>query len=199
MTTNWPAMSIAEAHALLTAPGSPLEMETVVIRGRPTRTWKNAPPTLRDVFIAGRAHDDKIFLVHEDERVSFEAFARATLKLAAQLRADGVVKGDRIAVVMRNLPEWPVAFFAASLCGAIVTPLNAWWTGAELEYGLSDSGTRVLLVDADPQGTALTADHARILAAEQRLRDRDALGEGRAAERQQEFRGAALRTRVRIQ
>ena len=149
MTTNWPAMSIAEAHALLTAPGSPLEMETVVIRGRPTRTWKNAPPTLRDVFIAGRAHDDKIFLVHEDERVSFEAFARATLKLAAQLRADGVVKGDRVAVVMRNLPEWPVAFFAATLCGAIVTPLNAWWTGAELEYGLSDSGTKVLLVDAE--------------------------------------------------
>jgi long-chain acyl-CoA synthetase len=149
MTTNWPAMSIAEAHALLTAPGSPLEMETVVIRGRPTRTWKNAPPTLRDVFVAGRAHDDKIFLVHEDERVSFEAFARATLKLAAQLKADGVVKGDRVAVVMRNLPEWPVAFFAASLCGAIVTPLNAWWTGAELEYGLSDSGTKVLLVDAE--------------------------------------------------
>ncbi|TFU01234.1 long-chain fatty acid--CoA ligase [Polymorphobacter arshaanensis] len=149
MTTNWPAMSIAEAHALLTAPGMPLEMETVVIRGRPTRTWKNAPPTLRDVFIAGRAHDDKIFLVHEDERVSFEAFARATLRLAAQLQADGVVKGDRVAVVMRNLPEWPVAFFAATLCGAIVTPLNAWWTGAELEYGLSDSGTKVLLVDAE--------------------------------------------------
>ena len=145
----WPAMSIAEAHALLTAPGQPFEMEEVLIRGRPVRTWKNAPPTLRDVFVAGRAHGDKVFLVLDDERVTFDAFSRATLKLAAQLQADGVGKGDRVAVVMRNLPEWPVAFFAASLVGAIVTPLNAWWTGGELEYGLTDSGTKVLLIDAE--------------------------------------------------
>ena len=145
----WPAMSIAQAHALLTAPGQPFEMETRDIRGIPTRTWKNAPPTLRDVFLAGRAHGDRVFLVHDDERVTFAAFARATATLAAQLIADGVEKGDRVAVVMRNLPEWPVAFFAAQLCGAIVTPLNAWWTGRELEYGLSDSATKVLLIDAE--------------------------------------------------
>ncbi|MFZ4690442.1 MAG: class I adenylate-forming enzyme family protein [Polymorphobacter sp.] len=147
LPANFPAMSIAQAHALLTAPGSPLEMETVTIRGLPVRTWKNAPPTLRDVFLAGRAHGDKIFLVNEEERVSFEQFSRAVLRLAAQLVADGVVKGDRVAVVMRNLPEWPVAFFAATLTGAIVTPLNAWWTGGELEYGLADSGTKVLITD----------------------------------------------------
>jgi long-chain acyl-CoA synthetase len=50
---------------------------------------------------------------------------------------------------MRNLPEWPVAFFAAALAGAIVTPLNAWWTGPELEYALADSSTKVALVDAE--------------------------------------------------
>ena len=146
---NWPAMSIAQAHALLTAVGAPFEMEEVVIRGVPTRTWKNAPPTLRDVFLAGRGHGSRIFIVHEDERVSFEAFSRATLALAAQLAADGVRKGDRVAVVMRNLPEWPVAFFAAQLLGAIVTPLNAWWTGEELEYGLTDSSAKILCVDAE--------------------------------------------------
>ena len=145
--TSFPAMSIAAAHALLTAPGQPLEMETVTIRGLPTRTWKNAPATLRAVFEAGRLHGDKIFLVHEDERVSFEAFARAALRLAAQFTADGLVKGDRVAIVMRNLPEWPVAFFAASIAGAIVTPLNAWWTGGELEYGLQDSGAKFLVAD----------------------------------------------------
>ena len=149
---TWPALSIAQAHALLTAPGAPFEMETHDIRGIPTRTWKNAPPTLRDVFLAGRAHGDRTFLVHDDERVTFEAFARATARLAAQLVADGVAKGDRVAIVMRNLPEWPVAFFAAQLAGAIVTPLNAWWTGGELEYGLSDSGTKLLLIDAERLG-----------------------------------------------
>ena len=50
---------------------------------------------------------------------------------------------------MRNLPEWPVAFFAIASCGAIVTPLNAWWTGAELEYGLADSGAKIAIGDAE--------------------------------------------------
>src|SRR5579859_344831 len=145
----WPAMSIAAAHALLTAPGAPFEMETVTIRGVPTRSWKNAPPSLRAVVEAGRAHGERIFLVHEDERVSFEAFFRAVSALAHALRRQGVAKGDRVAIIMRNLPEWPVAFYAAAALGAIVTPLNAWWTGPELEYGLADSGTKVVIVDAE--------------------------------------------------
>ena len=145
----WPAMSIAQAHALLTAPGAPFEMEAAVINGVPLRVWKNAPPTLRAVAEAGRAHGDRIFLVHEDERVSFEAFFRATAALAHELRRQGVVKGDRVALIMRNLPEWPVAFYAAAALGAIVTPLNAWWTGPELEYGLSDSGAKIAITDIE--------------------------------------------------
>jgi long-chain acyl-CoA synthetase len=145
----WPAMSIAEAHVLLTAPGLPFEMETLVIRGIETRVWKNAPPSLRAVAQAGRAFGERIFLVHEDERVSFEAFFRAVAVLAHRLQAEGIVKGDRVAIIMRNVPEWPVAFYAAASIGAIVTPLNAWWTAPELEYGLTDSGSKVVLVDAE--------------------------------------------------
>ena len=145
----WPAMSIAAAHGLLTAPGSPFEMETMVIRGIETRVWKNLPPTLRAVVEAARAHAEKVFLVHEDERVTFEAFFRAVAALAADFRARGVGKGDRVAIVMRNLPEWPVAFYAAVSLGAIATPLNAWWTGPELEYGLKDSGSKIAVVDAE--------------------------------------------------
>jgi long-chain acyl-CoA synthetase len=143
----WPVMTIKEAHDLLTAPGSRFEMEEKVIRGIPTRVWKNAPPTLRDMFLNGRTFADREFLVYENERATYEAYARATITLAHQLAADGVKKGDRVAVIMRNLPEWPVAFWAGILLGAIVTPLNAWWTGAELEYGLADSGTKVAIVD----------------------------------------------------
>ena len=149
MTNIWPAMSIAQAHALLTAPGAMFEMETVDIRGYPTRTWKNAPASLQHSFAIGRSHGEKIFLVHEAERVSFEAFARAAIHLAAHFRMLGIMQGDRVAIVMRNLPEWPVAFYAAALVGAIITPLNAWWTGAELEYGLTDSGAKLLVADAE--------------------------------------------------
>ena len=157
----WPVMSIAQAHARLTAPGQRFEMEEKVIRGVATRTWKNAPPTLRDVFLNGRAFGAREFLIHEDERVTYEAYARATITLAHRLAADGVRKGDRVAVIMRNLPEWPVAFWAGILLGAIVTPLNAWWTGAELEYGLADSGTKVAIVD--DERLERLADHLKTL------------------------------------
>ena len=145
----WPALSFAEATARLTAPGSPFAVAETPIRGVPTRIWANAPLTLRDVFVAGRAHGQKTFLVYEDERATFEAFGRATLALAADLIRGGVRPGDRVAVAMRNLPEWPVAFFAAILAGAVVTPLNAWWTGPELDHGFLDSGARVAIVDEE--------------------------------------------------
>ena len=148
-TKPWPAMSVAQAHGLLTQPGSPFEMEEAVIRGVKTRVWKNAPPTIRDLFALGRAHGDKGFLVYEDDRATFEAFSRATLAVAAELTRQGVKKGDRVAIIMRNLPEWPAIFFGATIIGAIVTPLNAWWTGPELEYGLVDSGSKVAFVDAE--------------------------------------------------
>ena len=146
---GWPAMSIADAHALLGAPGSPLEIEEVTVRGVTMKAWKNSPPSLRSVVEAGRAHGERIFLVYEDERVSFEAFHRAVANLAKEFAAQGVTKGDRVAIVMRNLPEWVVAFYAGASLGAIVTPLNAWWTGPELEYGLTDSGAKVVVLDAE--------------------------------------------------
>ena len=148
-TKHWPVMTIQEAHALLTRPGSRFETEEAVIRGVRTRVWKNAPPTLRDIFLSGQSFRDREFVVHEDERATYPAFGKAVLALAHQLIADGVRKGDRVAIIMRNLPEWPVAFFAGALIGAIVTPLNAWWTGAELEYGLKDSGAKIAIVDGE--------------------------------------------------
>ncbi|HVZ68415.1 MAG TPA: class I adenylate-forming enzyme family protein [Rhizomicrobium sp.] len=146
---GWPAMSIAQAHALLTQPGSPLEMEEVVIRGIKTRVWKNAPPTIRHLLQIGRTHGNKEFLVYENDRATYESFTRAALAIADELTKQGVRKGDRVALIMRNLPEWPAIFFGAEIIGAIVTPLNAWWTGPELEYGLVDSGSKIAFTDAE--------------------------------------------------
>jgi long-chain acyl-CoA synthetase len=145
---TFPAMSIEDAHALLTsAPQSPFHVEERTVRGVRMKTWKLAPPTLREAFEASAPFASRTFSVYENERVTFGAHRRAVVKLAAQLQADGVRKGDRVALVMRNLPEWTVAFWAGALIGAIVTPLNAWWTGPELEYGLADSGSKVAIVD----------------------------------------------------
>ncbi|MDY1007894.1 MULTISPECIES: class I adenylate-forming enzyme family protein [unclassified Sphingomonas] len=140
-------MSMAETERRLTAPGGKFEMETVTIGGVATRVWKNAPPSLRYLIEAARGHGERVFTIYEDERVTYEATWRAVTTLAAHLRTLGIGPGDRVALAMRNLPEWPVAFFAATAIGAVMVPLNAWWTGAEMAYGLADSGARVLITD----------------------------------------------------
>ncbi len=150
--------SLAEVHAQLTAPGSMFEVAEERIDGVPTRVWKNTPSSLRAVLGNSRLHGEKTFLVYEGERTSFEEHFRAAAHLARILREDwGVEKGDRVAIAMRNYPEWPVAFFGAAAAGAVVVPLNSWWTGEELEYGLQDSGSKVLF--ADPQRAESLAPH----------------------------------------
>ena len=124
-------------------------MEDIVVRGVAMRAWKHGPRTMREVFEIGRGHGDATFLVHEDDRASFEAFARATLKVAAALQEAGVAKGDRVAIAMRNLPEFPVALFATWLVGGIATLVNAWGTGPEIAYMLADSGSRIAFVDGE--------------------------------------------------
>ena len=140
--------SIAEVHAQLTAPGQPFEIDTTEIRGVPSRVWKHAPASLPGILDQSREHGDLDFLVYEGEHWSFERHFHAAAQVAVALRDRyGVRPGDRVAVAMRNLPEWSVAFWGAAAAGAVVVPLNAWWTGSELAYGLRDSGTTVVFVD----------------------------------------------------
>ena len=145
----WPRLSHEQVRAALTAPGAKFEMETVPIRGVATRVWKNSPANLRTLIEASRAHGDRLMTIHEDERVSYEAHFRAVAALAELLVRHGIRPGDRVALAMRNLPEFPAILFAVTAIGAIAVPLNAWWTGDELAYGLSDSGARMLFVDAE--------------------------------------------------
>jgi acyl-CoA synthetase (AMP-forming)/AMP-acid ligase II len=147
---GWPAMTRDEVKAALCAPGMPFEMETVSVDGVQTRVWKNALPNLAVLADHAKASfGDREFVVYEDERVTYAGWHRAVAMLAHALQAHGIKKGDRVALAMRNLPEWPVAFFAAAVIGAIVVPLNAWWTGEELAFGMADSGAMVLICDTE--------------------------------------------------
>jgi len=154
----FPVMSIAQCNAVMTAPGAKFEMEEKVINGIRLRTYKHAPLTLRDVVLNSKQWDFREYLVFEDERITYAAHYKAVVHLARRLREDfGVQKGDRVAVVMRNYPQWAVGFWAALAIGAIATPLNSWWTGEELEYGLADSGAKVAIVD--PEKLERIRDH----------------------------------------
>ncbi|MXO89886.1 class I adenylate-forming enzyme family protein [Pontixanthobacter aquaemixtae] len=146
---GWPAISRDKCREILTAPGERFEMEEVDIRGVTLRTWKNAPPNLRAIALLGQSHGQREFVIYEDDRVTYDAWFRAVATLAHEFKSRGVEKGDRVALAMRNLPEWPVVFFAAVTVGAICVPLNAWWTGPELAYGLENSGTKLLVCDEE--------------------------------------------------
>lgn len=151
---NWPVMSIAQADAALAASETPLKLADGVVEGVSMKVYPGGPPTVPVILqLAEQQFGDRDFLVYEDERVTFSAFTRAVEHFAgALIETYGVEKGDRVAIVMRNYPQWPVAFLAALSIGAIATPLNSWWTGEEVGYGLRDSGAKVAIVDGQLYG-----------------------------------------------
>ena len=143
-------MTRDEAIAAVTGPGGPFEITDAVVGGIPMRVYANAPASMRTILETSRGHGDRDFLVFEDDRLTFERHFQIAAGLANRfVDTYGVQKGDRVAIAMRNYPEWVVSFWAAQAAGAVAVPLNAWWTGAELEYGMRDSGAKVLIADGE--------------------------------------------------
>lgn len=132
----------------LTSSGAPFEIENRCIDQINYRLYKHAPATLAELLDAGRKHGDAEFVIYEGERWSFNTFYRQVDQLAHILVDQFSIKpGERIAIAMRNYPEWMSAFVAAASIGAVVVPLNSWGQAQELEYGLTDSGARLVFCD----------------------------------------------------
>ena len=141
--------------------GDPFEIVEVDVRGVPTKTWRHAPTSLRQIWDASAAHAANDYLVYQDQRLTFGDAHRAVRAVAHWMVTDkGVRQGDRVAIAMRNFPEWAIAFWAATSVGAVVVPLNAWWTGPELAYGIDDSGAVLIL--ADDERAERLAGHADV-------------------------------------
>jgi long-chain acyl-CoA synthetase len=143
--------SYTEIHAALCAPGQFFEIEALDIAGVRTRTWKSAPVNLAQVLEQGAQNaGSRDFIVLGDERMTHERHFDLVNRLASRLVDElGIQKGDRVAIAMRNLPEWSVAFFAVTMIGAIAVPLNAFWNGDELAFAISDCQPRILFADGE--------------------------------------------------
>ncbi|MGQ5702642.1 class I adenylate-forming enzyme family protein [Sandaracinobacteroides sp. A072] len=135
----------------ITAPGGQLAITSAEVRGVTYPVFEAAPPSLRELIAFFLApHADKEFIVYQDERITFAQVQEKAVRIAAMLQDRyGVAKGDRVAIAMRNYPEWVSAFIGAVMLGAVVVPMNAWWQTDELAYGLKDSGTRVVIADEE--------------------------------------------------
>jgi long-chain acyl-CoA synthetase len=138
-----------KAWAELTAPGAPFEIAEVEIRGVPTKTFRNAPPNVRALWLSTAAYADRDYLVYGDERITYAEAHRQVASVVNWLMAQGVRPGDRVAVAMRNYPEWMLVYWACACMGAACVGMNAWWTAAEMAYGLKDSAPKVVFADAE--------------------------------------------------
>lgn len=142
-------VTMAEIREQLTAPGGAFETTAGVVNGIPMKLYANRFGDLGAVARFGLAHGDKEFLVHGDRRITFADFTADANSTSLHLAADaGVGRGDRVAVLSQNNPEWCLAFWGTVNLGAVLVGLNGWWTTDEIIYGLEDSGAKVLVADA---------------------------------------------------
>ncbi len=143
-----PGPSRQEVLAELTGPGQPFELVELPTRRGPHRRFVHAPDTLWDV-VSG-ASSDAEYYVFGDERWTFADTHRRAAALARALVDDhGVVRGDRVAISMRNYPEWIVGMAACAAVGAVAVAVNSMWSAEEFHFGLRDSGATVLLADGE--------------------------------------------------
>ena len=150
MTLSW-----EDACARISALGSPFE----IVEDDSGRRWfKHAPPNLRTLFDMARQGGDDIFIVYEDERLSFtKVFAQIDALADVLVNRYGITKGDRVAVGMRNYPEWVMSMLAIISIGGVSVSLNALWVDDELDYALADCGASLLIADVERIGRAINS------------------------------------------
>jgi long-chain acyl-CoA synthetase len=140
---------LKQAREELTGPGGDFEIVEADVLGRRVRTYKNAPASVRDLWLSTAQFADRTYLVYGDERLTYaEAHARVDAA-AAWLWAQGVRPGDRVAIAMRNYPEWLLVYWVCVSIGVAAVGMNAWWTGEEMAYALDDSRPKAIFVDAE--------------------------------------------------
>jgi len=144
-----PLIDLAEARARLTAPGAPFEIVEEDVLGVRLPVYKNRARSLRDLLERSRAYGDTTYFVFDDgRRVSYAEHLRVVASVAAALRDRfGVRKGDRVAILAANCPEWIVTYWAATSLGAIAVGMNGWWAADEIEYGIAVADPKVLIAD----------------------------------------------------
>ncbi len=132
----------------LTGPGQGFETNTVEVEGVEYRNFASLPANLGEYYKVMLQHAPKDFAVYLDERYTFDQAYRHSGEFAtALMQRYGVARGDRVAILSRNNPQWMMAFIGVTVIGGVAVPMNAWWTTEELDYGFEDSGARVVIAD----------------------------------------------------
>ncbi len=140
---------LEKAWGELTAPGAPFEIAEIEVGGVQLKSFKNAPPNVRALWLSTAQFADRDYLVYGDERITYAEAHRQVAAIANWLLAHDVTAGDRVAIAMRNYPEWMLIYWACACIGVAAVGMNAWWTPAEMAYGLKDAQPKILFADAE--------------------------------------------------
>jgi long-chain acyl-CoA synthetase len=140
---------LRNAWTELTSPGQMFEIATIDVRGAPMRSYAHAPASLRDIWQGTVAHADREYLIYQQERCTYIQAHEFTASISNWLSKQGVQKGDRVAIAMRNYPEWMLAYWAITSMGAVAVGMNAWWVPHEMHYALEDAAPKVLICDKE--------------------------------------------------
>lgn len=174
-------LSFHDACAAVCAAGTPFEIQEIEVFGVPTKVFTGTPPNLRYLYGAATSRTDD-FIVYEDDRWTMpEVLGLAGQIGHALVHELGVEHGDRVAIAMRNYPEWIAAFAAITSIGAIAVPLNAWWVTDEIVFALSDSGAKVVFADDERLARIAEAPTGAITATAVAVRAERSLPDGAVA------------------
>jgi long-chain acyl-CoA synthetase len=88
-------------------------------------------------------------ILYYGTRLSYAQLSSLTNRFAIGLQKLGIRKGDRVAIALPNIPQYPIAFFGALKAGAVVVPTNPLYTEREMEHQMADSGARILVMMED--------------------------------------------------
>jgi acyl-CoA synthetase (AMP-forming)/AMP-acid ligase II len=102
-------------------------------------------PAFFRTFCALNAANEAV--VAGEERLTFADLDRISEGLANALAAQGIAKGDRVGIAMRNCPAWIVSYMAVAKAGAIATLLNGWWEPFEMEHAVVLTAPRLIIAD----------------------------------------------------
>ena len=132
----------------VTAKGQMFETKEVLNDNGVTYTeYANFAENLKQFFDIGLTHEEKDWLVYENERYTYKEVYERSAQVANALIATGIKKGDRVAICMQNNPEYIFSFMGIMGMGAVCVPLNSWWVPSEVIYGLEHSDAKLLIAD----------------------------------------------------
>jgi len=100
------------------------------------------------ITFQAKKRKSKVALLIDDDKITYGQICEATDKLAGFLAEQGVKEGDKVALFLRNSPEFIYSIFAISKLGATLVPVNTFLKEEELTYILEDSGASVLIASA---------------------------------------------------